>query len=116
MHLHHDGQGPQYLQLSRAIRHAVQQGRIAGGTRLPATRELAQTLGVARNTVRAAYEHLSTVGLLHGRTGAGSFIAECHDCVCRRPAPELSGSLMYILVDRPKFIDVGNIERGPRYL
>ena len=75
MHLDLDGQGPQYLQLSRAIRHAVQQGRIAGGSRLPATRELAQTLGLARNTVRAAYEHLSTVGLLHGRVGAGSFIA-----------------------------------------
>ncbi|MGM9490107.1 PLP-dependent aminotransferase family protein [Ideonella sp. YS5] len=76
MHLDLDGQGPQYLQLSRAIRHAVQQGRIAGGTRLPATRELAQTLGLARNTVRAAYEHLSTVGLLQGRIGAGSFIAD----------------------------------------
>jgi GntR family transcriptional regulator / MocR family aminotransferase len=76
MHLDLDGQGPQYLQLSRAIRHAVQQGRIAGGARLPATRELAQTLGLARNTVRAAYEHLGAVGLLHGRTGAGSFIAD----------------------------------------
>jgi GntR family transcriptional regulator/MocR family aminotransferase len=75
MHLDLDGQGPQYLQLSRAIRHAVQQGRIAGGSRLPATRELAQTLGLARNTVRAAYEHLGTVGLLQGRVGAGSFIA-----------------------------------------
>jgi len=74
MQLDLDGQGPQYLQLSRAIRHAVQQGRITGGTRLPATRELAQTLGVARNTVRAAYEHLGTVGLLHGRVGSGSFI------------------------------------------
>ena len=76
MHLDLDGQGPQYLQLSRAIRQAVQQGRIAGGARLPATRELAQALGLARNTVRAAYEHLGTVGLLHGRVGAGSFIAD----------------------------------------
>ena len=75
MHLDLDGDGPQYLQLSRAIRSAVQQGRITGGTRLPATRELAQSLGLARNTVRAAYEHLSTAGLLQGRVGAGSFVA-----------------------------------------
>ncbi|HEV8688880.1 MAG TPA: PLP-dependent aminotransferase family protein [Ideonella sp.] len=75
MHLDLDGDGPQYLQLSRAIRSAVQQGRIVGGARLPATRELAQALGLARNTVRAAYEHLSTAGLLQGRVGAGSYVS-----------------------------------------
>lgn len=74
MHLDLDGEGPQYLQLSRAIRRAVQQGRIAGGARLPATRELAQSLGLARNTVRAAYDHLGSTGLLRGRVGAGSFV------------------------------------------
>ena len=61
MQLDLDGQGPQYLQLSRAIRHAVQQGRITGGTRLPATRELAQTLGVARNTVHVGRVYPSSV-------------------------------------------------------
>lgn len=74
MHLDLDGQGPQYLQLSRAIRGAVHQGRLAHGTRLPATRELAQTLGLARNTVRAAYDRLGAEGLLEGRVGAGSFV------------------------------------------
>lgn len=74
MHLDLDGDGPQYLQLSRAIRSAVQQGRLASGTRLPPTRDLAQTLGLARNTVRAAYEHLGAQGLVEGRVGAGSFV------------------------------------------
>lgn len=74
MHLDLDGQGPQYLQLSRAIRGAVQQGRLAHGARLPATRELAQTLGLARNTVRAAYDRLGAEGVLEGRVGAGSFV------------------------------------------
>jgi GntR family transcriptional regulator / MocR family aminotransferase len=74
MHLDLDGDGPQYLQLSRAIRSAVQQGRLASGTRLPPTRELAQTLGLARNTVRSAYEHLGAQGLLDSRVGAGTFI------------------------------------------
>src|SRR5215510_2663077 len=74
MHLELDGEGPKYLQLSRAIRSAVQEGRIASGARLPPTRELAQTLGLARNTVRGAYEHLGSTGLLHGRVGAGSFV------------------------------------------
>jgi len=80
MHLDLDGDGPQYLQLSRAIRSAVQQGRLASGTRLPPTRDLAQTLGLARNTVRAAYEHLGAQGLVEGRVGAGSFVhANGHD-------------------------------------
>jgi GntR family transcriptional regulator/MocR family aminotransferase len=74
MHLELDGEGPKYLQLSRAIRSAVQEGRIASGARLPPTRELAQTLGLARNTVRGAYEHLGSTGFVHGRVGAGSFI------------------------------------------
>src|SRR5215831_3553423 len=74
MHLELDGEGPKYLQLSRAIRSAVQEGRIANGARLPPTRELAQVLGLARNTVRGAYEHLGTTRLLHGRVGAGSFV------------------------------------------
>src|SRR6516225_2166455 len=74
MHQELDGEGPKYLQLSRAIRSAVQEGRIANGARLPPTRELAQALGLARNTVRGAYEHLGTTGFVHGRVGAGSFI------------------------------------------
>jgi GntR family transcriptional regulator/MocR family aminotransferase len=74
MHLDLDGEGPQYLQLTRAIRCAVQQGRLSHGSRLPATRELAQTLGLARNTVRAAYDRLGAEGLLEGRVGAGSFV------------------------------------------
>jgi GntR family transcriptional regulator/MocR family aminotransferase len=82
MHLELDGDGPKYLQLSRAIRSAVQEGRIASGARLPPTRELAQTLGLARNTVRGAYEHLGSTGFLHGRVGAGSFVSS----VGQRPA------------------------------
>ena len=43
------------------------------GDRLPSTRELAEQLGLSRNTVRAAYELLGVDGLIVARRGAGSF-------------------------------------------
>jgi GntR family transcriptional regulator / MocR family aminotransferase len=48
--------------LYQRLREAVLTGRWASGTRLPASRELAHTLGVARNTVLFAYEQLAAEG------------------------------------------------------
>lgn len=68
-----DGRGPLYRQLARAIETALRAG--GAGSRLPSTRELAQQLGVSRNTVRATYELLKADGLLVVRRRAGSVAA-----------------------------------------
>lgn len=68
-----DGRGPLYRQLARAVGAALRAG--GAGGRLLATRELAERLGVSRNTVRAAYELLAADGLLVAQRGAGSFAA-----------------------------------------
>lgn len=56
--------------LYRSLRDAILTRRLAAGTRLPSTRQLAASLGIARNTVLFAYEQLVAEGcLLAGRHG-----------------------------------------------
>ena len=54
-----------------ALRTLVLSGRVPVGARLPATRTLASTLGVARNTVLAALDRLALDGLIECRRGSG---------------------------------------------
>jgi GntR family transcriptional regulator/MocR family aminotransferase len=58
-----------------ALRDAVRSGRLTAGTRLPSTRSLASDLGLARNTVAAAYAQLVAEGWLQARPGAGTWVA-----------------------------------------
>ncbi|NGO80093.1 GntR family transcriptional regulator, partial [Streptomyces sp. YC504] len=48
--------------LQSALREAVRSGRLAPGTRLPASRALAGDLGVSRGLVTEAYEQLTAEG------------------------------------------------------
>jgi GntR family transcriptional regulator/MocR family aminotransferase len=71
--------------LERTLRDALRSGRLAPGTRLPSSRALARDLGLARNTVAAAYAQLVAEGWLEGRQGAGTRVA-LHP-VLASPAP-----------------------------
>ncbi|MFJ2779241.1 PLP-dependent aminotransferase family protein [Kitasatospora sp. NPDC087315] len=62
--------------LEEALREAVQDGRLAPGTRLPSSRALGEDLGIARNTVVEAYGQLSAEGWLTSRQGSGTTVAE----------------------------------------
>jgi len=65
---------PLYRQLYDQIAEQIRSGRMARGTRLPATRELAGLLGLNRATISAAYEMLEAEGLISGHVGRGSFV------------------------------------------
>ena len=60
-----DGDGPRFRQLYRALRGAIVDGTLAPGAKLPATRALADELGVSRTTVLLAFEHLAAEGPQH---------------------------------------------------
>lgn len=63
------------VQLYRAIRSAVLEGRLAAGEALPSSRTAADLLGVGRNTVNAAYDLLHADGVIDIRPGARPTVA-----------------------------------------
>jgi GntR family transcriptional regulator len=58
-------------QMREQLNDLIEAGELAAGTLLPSERELANTLKVARNVVRGAYEQLMDAGKLssEGRKG-----------------------------------------------
>jgi GntR family transcriptional regulator/MocR family aminotransferase len=67
---------PLHEALYVALRDAMLKGRLAPRMRLPATRDLAEQLSIARGTVVACYAQLASEGYLVGRAGSGTFVAE----------------------------------------
>jgi len=70
----HSGE-PVYQQLESYLRGLIQAERLAPGTKIPASREVAAAMGVSRNTVSQAYEELIAEGLLTAHVGQGTFVA-----------------------------------------
>lgn len=75
LHLELTGGGGARARLMRALRDAIDSGRLTPGTRLPPYRALALDLGIARNTVAAAYSELVEEGWLTARQGSGTRVA-----------------------------------------
>jgi GntR family transcriptional regulator / MocR family aminotransferase len=65
---------PVYRQLEAYLRGLVETGRLPAGAKLPASRELAGALRLARVTVVQAYEALRRDGLVRARVGQGTFV------------------------------------------
>lgn len=63
-------------QLYQALRQRVLDGRLASGTRLPASRDLAAALSISRNSVVRAYDQLYAEGFIEGRIGDGTYVAQ----------------------------------------
>lgn len=66
---------PRGDQIYVRYREAILAGRLRAGDRLPATRALARRLGVARNTVVAAFSRLAAEGYVEGHGAAGTRVA-----------------------------------------
>ncbi|MEU1532205.1 PLP-dependent aminotransferase family protein [Streptomyces fagopyri] len=75
LHLEPDVAAGRRAGLERALRDAVREGRLAPGTRLPATRRLAAELGISRGTAKGAYDQLVAEGYLTARQGSGTEVA-----------------------------------------
>jgi GntR family transcriptional regulator/MocR family aminotransferase len=58
--------------LADAVRAAIIDGRLRAGAPLPATRVLADDLGISRGVIVEAYQRLADEGLVSARRGAGT--------------------------------------------
>jgi GntR family transcriptional regulator/MocR family aminotransferase len=67
---------PLFRQLYNELRGAILTGRLRPGERLPASRVLAEDLGISRNTALAALEQLTSEGYLAARPGSGTYVAD----------------------------------------
>jgi GntR family transcriptional regulator/MocR family aminotransferase len=65
---------PAYLWLCDVLRAGIVAGHLTPGTRLPATRHLAEQYGLSRGTVVAAFEQLRAEGYTAPRTGSGTYV------------------------------------------
>jgi DNA-binding transcriptional MocR family regulator len=63
---------PLHRQIEQQLRRLIDGGDLSAGTRLPASRVLARTLGVNRATVTTAYDALAAAGIVEPRVGHGT--------------------------------------------
>ena len=74
---------PIYQQLVDEIRSAIQTGKLPTGAQLPTVLAMADSLDLARGTVKRAYDELERLGLVEKVQGRGTFV--------RYRSPEAAG-------------------------
>jgi GntR family transcriptional regulator/MocR family aminotransferase len=86
--LQRDAREPIAAQISAGLRAAMRDGRLAPGARLPSWRDFAAQLGVARGTVRQAYERLIDEGLVVALGAAGTRVVQRPPAAPPQPSSE----------------------------
>ncbi|MFJ6432137.1 GntR family transcriptional regulator [Streptomyces sp. 840.1] len=67
---------PPYLRIADVLRRRIAEREWTPGDRLPSRAQIGQECGVGENVVRRAQELLISQGVLEGRAGSGTYIAE----------------------------------------
>ena len=79
-------------QIAGQLRQAIASAQLAGGVRLPSSRQLAEQLEVARNTVMRAYDTLVAEGWVESRPASGLFVAASEPAMAARAEPSPAGA------------------------
>jgi len=66
---------PDHRQLYSILQRGIRESVLTAGTQLPPTRALAESLGIARNTVVHVYEQLTLEGYVQTGIGRGTYVA-----------------------------------------
>ena len=81
-------------QIRKGVATAIESGVLEPGARLPSWQDLASQLGVARGTVRIAYEKLVAAQLIEAAKAKGTRVAQRPRAVVRSEPPPDEGSFM----------------------
>lgn len=65
-----------YKKVEEGIKEQISQGRLFSGAKLPSEKELMETYGVSRQTVRNAIAALTEQGILFAAQGKGTFVKD----------------------------------------
>lgn len=65
-----------YEEIMEQLKDMISRGELRHGQKLPSERELAESLGVSRASVREALTALEAIGILDIRPGEGTFVRE----------------------------------------
>jgi len=97
-------------QIRRAVAGAIEAGTLEPGARLPSWQDLAVQLGVARGTVRIAYEKLAAAQLIEASQATGTRVAPRPRAIAKNETPLDSGSFMETyqeMTQGPAFFQMG---------
>jgi DNA-binding transcriptional regulator YhcF (GntR family) len=84
--IHIDESAAPYAQVRAQIAEQARSGALPVGYRLPTVRGLAESLGLAANTVAKAYRALETDGVIETRGRNGTFVAAAGSAAEREAA------------------------------
>lgn len=97
-------------QIRRGVAKAIEDGVLLPGVRLPSWQDLAVQLGVARGTVRAAYEKLAAAQLIEASRALGTRVAQRPRAVPKKECPPDAGSFLETYLEMtqgPAFFQMG---------
>lgn len=97
-------------QIRRGLGKAIEDGVLEPGARLPSWQDLAAQLGVARGTVRTAYEKLAAAQLIEASRAKGTHVAQRPRAITKKEPPPDAGSFLETYLEMtqgPAFFQMG---------
>lgn len=107
-----------YEEVASQIQRLITDGRLKPGDHLPPERELAETFGVSRTSVRDAIRVLELMGLLEPRQGEGTVVRDLSPDSLVYPLASLlvrNGTLLAELLDTRKIIEPDLAARAAKH-
>lgn len=99
-----------YLQIVEQVQTALASGTARPGDQLPSIRELAEQLGINRNTVAKAYSELEHLGVTSTRQGLGVFLAEGKPQLTVAARKELAREAIIAAIVQARHLDISDEE------